>query len=219
MVAPVRAVGGRKRRVAAACALALTLLSACGGGERQDVNEPEGTFTVDVTRATFPTEQRLASKAQLAITVRNTGVKAVPNVAVTVQPGNGVSGGGSATSGNAAAFAETSDQPGLADPSRPVWVLDGGPRGGTTAYVNTWALGELAPGQEKTFLWNVTAVKAGTHTIKYRVAGGLNGKAKAQLSTGEPPEGAFTVKISDAPADARVGPNDEVIITPRQASP
>ena len=40
-----------------------------------------------------------------------------------------------------AAFAEASEQPGLADPSRPVWVVDDGPTGGTTAYTNTgpWA--------------------------------------------------------------------------------
>ena len=48
-----------------------------------------------------------------------------------------------------------------------------------TAYSNTWALGALQPGQTATFDWGVTAVKAGTYVVQYRVAAGLNGKAKA----------------------------------------
>jgi len=50
---------------------------------------------------------------------------------------------------------------------------------GETAYVGTWALGPLKPGEQKTFRWDVTAVRAGPYEITYEVAAGLDGKAKA----------------------------------------
>ena len=37
------------------------------------------------------------------------------------------------------------------------------PKGGETAYVDTWALGPLSPGQERTFRWGVTAVRPGKY--------------------------------------------------------
>jgi hypothetical protein len=192
-----------------ALALAGLVVTGCGGGERQDSDEPAGTFPVDVVKATFPTQQRLAEKSELRIAVRNAGQKAVPNVAVTVESDE------ADQTAEAAAFAEASEQPGLADPSRPVWVLDSGPHGGITAYTNTWALGPLKPNQTKTFVWHVTAVKSGVHAIKYKVAAGLDGKAKAVLAGGnEQPSGAFTINVSGKPASARVGANGQVITEP-----
>jgi hypothetical protein len=168
---------------------AALLVAGCGGGERQDANEPEGTYEVEVVDASFPTKQVLAKQNELAIEVRNTGQEALPNVAVTVD-----------------SFARASEQAGLADPERPVWIVDTSPKGGTTAYTNTWALGALAAGQSKTFTWRVTPVRAGTHRVKYRVAAGLNGKAKAVVSGGAEPAGEFVVDVSDKPAQARVNP-------------
>jgi hypothetical protein len=172
--------------IAAGAALAV---AGCGGGERQDAAEPSGTFKVDVVRASFPTKQHLAQPERFVIAVRNSGDKTVPNVAVTVS-----------------SFAERSEQAGLADPERAVWIIDDSPRGGTTAYTNTWALGRLAPGQTRRFVWRVTAVQAGTHTVKWQVAAGLNGKAKATLSGNRAPAGSVTVDVSDKPAQARVDP-------------
>ena len=146
------------RHAAVVCALGLVALSGCGA-RSQDYGEPSGTYTVDVVRASFPTEQRLAQKSQMIVTVRNPGPKTVPNVAVTVEPVQ------PNARFKAAAFQEANAAPGLADPSRPVWTLDAGPRGGITAYTNTWALGRLRPGEVKTFLWRVTAVKSGVHTL------------------------------------------------------
>jgi hypothetical protein len=187
-------------RAALACgALALT---GCGGGTPQDAHEKSGTYTLDILNASFPTEQRLADRTTLSITVRNADDKRVPDVAVTVE--------GAEASAPAAAFAESNSQPGLADPSRPVWILDEGPRGGDTAYTNTWALGPLDRGQTKTFVWHVTAVKPGVHTIRYRVAAGLNGKAKAKLASGDEPKGTFTINIANAPANAKVADNGKV---------
>ena len=46
-------------------------VGACGGGDQQDENEPEGTFKVDVISASFPGRQHLAEEATLRITVQN----------------------------------------------------------------------------------------------------------------------------------------------------
>jgi hypothetical protein len=188
----------------------MLVLAGCGGGPKgQDANESAGTYTLDIERASFPTRQRLAQRSTLEIAVRNVGAKTVPNVAVTVEPVQ------PPNSPAALAFEEASRQPGLANPSRPVWVLDAGPRGGVTAYTNTWTLGKLEPGQLKTFVWRVTAVKAGSHAIKYTVAAGLDGKAKAQLPGGEQPTGAFDIAISGEPAQARVTDSGGVVGSPR----
>jgi hypothetical protein len=172
-----------------AAGLAALTVAGCGGGERQDAAEPSGTFQVDVVSASFPTKQHLAQPERFVIAVRNTGDKAVPNVAVTVS-----------------SFAARSEQTGLADSERAVWIIDDSPRGGQTAYTNTWALGRLAPGQTRRFVWRVTAVQAGTHTVKWQVAAGLNGKAKATLSGNRAPAGSVTVDVSDKPGQAHVDP-------------
>jgi hypothetical protein len=184
-----------------ACRLALVAttsalaVAGCGGNERQDASEPSGTFEVAVVRASFPTKQHLAQPERFVIAVRNTGDRAVPNVAVTVS-----------------SFAERSEQAGLADPERAVWIIDSSPSGGQTAYTNTWALGRLAPGQTRRFVWRVTAVKAGTHTVKWQVAAGLNGKAKATLSGNRAPAGSVTVDVSDKPAQSHVDPETGKVV-------
>jgi hypothetical protein len=162
------------------------VVAGCGGA-KQDANEPSGSFTVDVVNASFPSTQRLAKSEDLTIRVRNADTKTVPNLAVTVN-----------------SFTEASKQAGLADPQKPVWIVDEGPVGGTTAYVNTWALGALGPGKTKTFTWHVTPIQPGAHTVSYRVAAGLNGKAKAVLSGGDIPQGTFRVNIARTPPAARV---------------
>jgi ABC-type uncharacterized transport system auxiliary subunit len=80
----------RRARAQRAAALASTAfaaaaLAACGGGERQDADEPEGTFEVEVVEARFPSEQKLAKRSELRISVRNAGSETIPNVAVTVK--------------------------------------------------------------------------------------------------------------------------------------
>ena len=55
-------------------------------------------------------------------------------------------------------------------------------------------------------MWRVTAVQAGTHTVKWQVAAGLNGKAKATLAGNRAPAGSVTVDISAKPAQAHVDP-------------
>src|ERR671918_1659569 len=71
------------RRSFVVCAAAAVALAGCGGGERQDENEPEGTYRVDVTQATFPGDQKLAKSSTMKIVVKNVDDKTVPNIAVT----------------------------------------------------------------------------------------------------------------------------------------
>lgn len=198
---------GRKRSNratgAVACMLVALALPACGGGERQDADERSGTYDVDITEASFPTGQSISERTTMRIRVQNTGTKTVPNVAMTVKTRPKKPGGAPA------AFGQTIDDPRLADPERPVWIVDKGPEGGDSAYTNTWALGRLAPNQSKTFTWSVTPVEPGRYTIDYEVAPGLDGKAK--LASGSKGSGSFRVEIDDTPADARVGDDGEVI--------
>ncbi len=188
----------------------LLALAGCGGGERQDENEPEGNFAVEVVRASFPDHQKLAKSSDMIVTVRNAGDKTIPDIAVTV---NG--------------FDERKKDPDLADPTRPVFAVNGvqveiagfpeakdaTPRGCDTVYVNTWACGPLKPDEEKTFRWTVTAVQAGDYSIDWRVAAGLDGKAKAVAAGGGPaPRGQFAGTISNAAPDVRVADDGHTIV-------
>ena len=199
-------------------------VSGCGGGSAQDANEPNGSFPVEVTRASWQPAQRLAERTHMVITVRNAGTKMIPNLAVTiVDPtlkyptsaqafGQNLSGGGEAA--------------GLASTSRPVWIIDrppgpcgygcefGGSGGAVTAYDNTWALGPLQPNQSATFQWTLTATKPGSYVIQYQVAAGLNGKARAVLQRGGRPWGTFHVRVSSQPARSYVNNAGQVVKLP-----
>ena len=175
------------------------------------MNEPNGKFPVDVLQARFPTQQKLAKRSTLLIKVRNAGDKTIPNIALTV-----------------VGFDEHKNNPSLADPNRPVFVVNGIPKslggfpeskeasppGCETAYVDTWACGPLSAGKERTFKWSVTAVRAGPFRIRYKVAAGLNGKAKAVDRNGRLwPGGAFAGTISNTPPQARVADNGTTVVT------
>ena len=172
------------------------LLAGCGGGARQDANAPAATYSVAVVKASFPKQQKLARPIEMRIAVKNTGTRRIPTLAVTVD-----------------SFTRRSQQAGLADPERPVWIVDQAPRGGTTAYVNTWTLTGLRPGQTRTFRWTVTAVEPGRHQVKWSVGAGLDGKAKTRTGSGDgPATGAFAVDVSSKPSSARVDPNTGAVI-------
>jgi hypothetical protein len=193
---------GTARWTVVAAGLGALALAGCGGGTRQDANERSATYTVNVVKASFPSSQRIAGQTRMDITVNNAGAETIPDIAVTIEGADGAA--------PAQAFGASDPQVSLADTSRPIWIVDRGPYGGDTAYVNTWTLGRLPPHQEKTFTWYVTPTVAGTHTVRYRVAAGLNGKAKAQLAGGGAPSGTFTVAVSAKPAGIKVAPNGDV---------
>src|SRR3954464_1844818 len=173
------------------------LIAGCGGGgPRQDANEPSGTYKVQVVQAKFPDKQALAKRSTMLIAVKNVDSRTIPNVAVTVN-----------------SFDQTKNDPSLADPRRPQFIVNTGPAGGDTAYVGTAALGPLKPGQTKTFKWDVTAVVAGKYELKYAVAAGLNGKAKAVLASGGAPSGVFTGRISSKAPKAKVSDDGHTVVT------
>jgi hypothetical protein len=180
-------------------ATALAGVAGCGGDSRQDANERNGAYTVRIVKASFPAKQQLAQHSNLTIAVRNESGRTIPNVGVSI----GKQG--------QQTFSYTSQEPGLADSQRPVWAVDNPPNGGTTAYVDTWTLGPLPPGQTKTFTWGVVAVKPGTYTIDYRVNAGLDGKTAARLAGGGQPAGRFRVFITPKPAQACVTDSGKVV--------
>jgi hypothetical protein len=196
------------------------LISACGSGARQDANEPKGNFPVQVSAAKFPASQRLAEHTDLVISVRNSGRKTIPDIAVTLldaRQGTTAQAFGQSVGGTSQV---------LASNSRPIWIVDrppgpcqyscrqGGPGGAVTAYSNTWALGVLKPGQTVTFDWGVTAVKSGAFAIRYEIAAGLNGRAKAVDANGAQPAGIFQIEIHGAPQQAFVNDQGKVVTTP-----
>jgi hypothetical protein len=165
------------------------LLAGCGGGERQDADEPSGTFELEIAEASFPGSQQIGETAELTIAVRNVGEGTAPNVSLSVE-----------------GFYRRLEMQGLADPERPVFVLEQTPADGETSYVGTWSLGPLPAGGTKEFTWRLTPVVAGTHTLKYTAAAGLDGKAVGRDAGGGPPSGTITARVSDEPVDARVDP-------------
>jgi hypothetical protein len=183
--------------------LAAVLVAGCGSGPRQDAGEPSGSYKLEVTAARFPGSQSIAQTALMVVRVRNTDSKAAPNVAVTVETDPEKAGDGTA------AFGQRVDDSRLADPERPVWIVNEGPKGGDSVATNTWALGRLGAGETKTFIWKVTAVQAGDYTIRYRISPGLTGKAK--LASGRRTDGLFKVRIDDKPVPARVDANGNVV--------
>jgi hypothetical protein len=195
------------RRVPALLALTAcaALAAGCGGGKRQDAGERARTYEMKVVRAIFPARQFVARPTLLVLQVRNTGLLTVPNVAVTLD-----------------SLSYTEHFPELAANKRPVWAIERGPGviaeppvetqevsqlgGAQTAYVNTWALGPLAAGQTQTFRWLLAPVKPGVHTVNYRIAAGLAGKAKVRLIPGSQVAGRFAVNVAAAPPLTHVDP-------------
>jgi hypothetical protein len=193
----------RRSRLTAAAIATVLLASGCGGSPRQDADEPKGSYQLEVADAKFPASQSIAQSSTMSIRVRNADTKAAPNVAVTLETDPSKPGEGTA------AFGQRVSDARLADPERPIWVVDNGPQGGDSAATNTWALGRLKAGQTKEFRWKVTAVEPGSYTIKYRVSPGLNGRAR--LARGGRATGSFKVQIQDKPVPARVDDNGNVV--------
>jgi hypothetical protein len=215
-----RALHHRALSAAVVCLLAGAGVSACGDKERQDENEIAGEFPVEVTSAKFPARQRLADTSDLILEVNNTGDETIPDLAITIYTGDTKADG---------SFNVRSEQQDLADPNRPVWILendypkilepdldakelDAAPTAGAeTAATDTYAFGPLAPGESVTAVWRVTPVVGGTYTVHYEVAGGLDGKAKAVTADGSPVAGEFVTTISTKPPQTRVTDSGKVV--------
>jgi hypothetical protein len=190
------------RRLAVLAATLGLATAGCGGDERQDAGAPRGAFNLDVTEAAFPERQRIAEAATLRLEIANPGERDVPDVAVTVETEPAQEGLAPV------AFGQGSDDPTLAASARPVWILDEGPAGGESAYTNTWTLGPLREGAARTAEWKLTAARAGTYTVRWRLAPALVGDVRLE---GGRTEGEFRVTIADDPVPARVGDDGEVV--------
>ena len=201
----------------AALAIA-SVVAGCGGSAGSTAERP-ASYPVSVL-SSFPRAQQLAEQTSFTVRVKNVGMRAIPDVAVTVlNPRYGTA---------AAAFGmliprNGPGQPILASRSRPVWIVNQapgpcgyschsrGPGAAATAYTNTWALGRLAPGHTVAFRWKLTAVAAGRQAVEYEVAAALDGSARAVLRSGAPARGRFRVTISSAPPLVSVQSNGRVI--------
>lgn len=203
-------------------AAAAVLLCACGSTAEQNAGEPQGNFPVQA-RSSFPTHQRLAEATDMVVSVKNTGHATMPDVAVTITNPRYPD---AAQSFGVLIPENGPGQPILASRSRAVWIVNQapgqcgysckhlGPGGAATAYTDTWALGALRPGQTATFKWRLTAIQAGTYKVRYQVAAGLNGYAKAVTAGGGPVIGTYAVTISNAPQSTYVEKNGAVVSSP-----
>jgi hypothetical protein len=193
-------------------AISAALLSACGGSSGE--GEVTGTYRARVISAEFPTRQRLGQTSLLRLDVRNTGAKTIPSLVTTI------SVAGKEGREGALPFGFRDPEPGLAQPDRPVWVLAAGypkragdpsPGGATTSNPKTFNLGALKPGETAEWIWKVSAVDAGRHTIVYRIGAGLNGGAKVKTASGVTPGGSFVVGVSTVPPNTIVTDSGKVV--------
>jgi hypothetical protein len=208
-------------------------LGACGGGQRQDETEPSGSFEVQVAKAKFPNHQRLAETSDLQLEIQNAGTEAVPNLAVTI---NTVAEGqrnlkspATSTGSGQGSFNIRVDEPNLASPFRPVWILEqdypklitskypltklekAPTAGAAAAQTDTFQFGAVKPDESKDIAWRVTPVRPGTYTVHYEVSASLTGKAKAITPDWSPVKGEFVVTITSKPPQTCVTGGGKIV--------
>lgn len=206
--------------------------SGCGGsGPASSTTDAAGqrvaaeNYPIAVT-ASFPRRQSLSQRVRLVLAVRNTGRRALPNVAVSIcnTTCSYKARRGEGTTVQAFSYA-IGKAPNLANASRPIWIVlrppgrcgyscrNLGPGAAVTAYSNTWALGRLAPGHTARFVWTVTPVKAGRFTVAWQVAAALNGDNRAVLDgNNKPARGTLVATVSPKPPHYIVQPNGKVTV-------
>jgi len=186
------------------------LLAAGCGESSQDANESEAEYSLQVLRARFHHIQAVARPTSFELLVHNPGSTTVPNVVVTID-----------------SFYYRSDYPQLADPNRPVWIVDRGPGatptapvesvgiqspgGYTTATATVWAAGPLKAGETRNFVWRLTPVRPGIHRVAYSVAPGLHGKATVLPRYAHATHGTFKVLVASQPPITHVNPETGVV--------
>lgn len=194
-------------------------VAACGeDSSTTNSGEPgnnHASYRIRVVKAAFPAQQGLGQTSLMEIGVRNTGRKTIPGLAVTI------SIAGRAGQSSSLPFGVRSAEPGLAQPDRPVWVLSARyPRlagssisaGAETAGRKTFNFGTLKPGRTTAAVWKLSAVKAGSYTVLFKVGEGSG--ARTTTSGGVEPGGSFHVHITDVPPDTRVTDSGKVVTIP-----
>lgn len=194
------------------------VLSACGGAEpgSQFASEAQGEFPVEVIEAQFDPVQKVARTYDLTLAVRNSGDEKIPAISTTINlPGLG----------STLAFAYRDRQKGLAQPQRPVWVMEEdypklagtvGRGGAATASRRTFNFGELTPGETANMVWRVTAIRPGSYRVAWELSAGLGQNTRAVDSRGARPRGVLPVRINNRAQLTRV--NDKGQVVPLSAS-
>ncbi len=178
-------------------AILAAAFSACGGESAgQFANETPGEYPVEVVGAEFKPLQTVARTYEMNIEVRNTGDETIPALNTTIDlPGRD----------STLAFAYRTPQKGVAQPQRPVWVLEEGypklagteGRGGAgNANRRTFNFGELPPGETADMVWRLTAVTGGTYRLRWQLSAGLGLDTSAVDAAGGQPTGILPVRIS-----------------------
>ncbi len=190
----------------------------CGGSEagEQFSNEAPGDYPVEIVSAEFKPRQFVARAYDLVISARNTGDETIPAMVVTIGLPDEIS---------TLAFAARDPQPELAQPQRPIWVMETsypklagtiGPGGAATANRRTFNFGELPPGETADMVWRVTAVEPGNYRLSYRLSAGLGPDTKAVDSSGGTPGGILPVRITDRAVLTKVDKEGNVVPLTRQ---
>lgn len=161
-------------------------LSGCFGCGSKDLEDATGGEPFQVSaQFSFKSKQTLAGKQILKIKVRNNEAsRVIPNIAVTLKGldrmiPEGDNGGGT-----------------ISDRRRPIWIINQGPKGGESAYADTWSLGSLPAGADKVFEWNLTPVYKGRHKVTWQVAGDLDRKGTVVPAEGGVANGEATIKVA-----------------------
>lgn len=188
-------------------------LAGCGG-DSDDSDEKQATYEASVVSAELPRRQRLGETTQMRLKVRNDDEETIPALVVNVTLG------GEAGAGSAIPFGVRSSEPGLAQPERPVWVLEehypkragseepGGTEGASPKSFN---FGSLPAGETLDAVWKLTAVKEGRFRVLFDIDADASGKARAVSPGGGEPRGSFAVTITDQVPDTTVNDRGEVV--------
>jgi hypothetical protein len=188
------------------------LLAACG--ESSSDKEPAGNYEVGVSAASFPSLQRLGQTSLLKLSFKNEGEKELPNLVVSFT----VAGKHGANS--SLPFGVYEPQAGLANHTRPVWVLaehfpklagSTGKGGATTSDPKTFAFGPLKAGQTTSAVWKLSAVRQGKYTLRYRLSAGLGTEVRAKTASGVAPGGTFVAEISAQLPNTEVTDSGEIV--------
>lgn len=167
-----------------------------------------------MTKASFPTSQRLGQTSLMRLGIRNSGKKTLPALIVNV------SIAGEAGQTSTLPFAIHDPQPDLAQPDRPVWVLAAhypkfagspAPGGAETSNQRTYDFGSLGPGKTANLVWKLSTVKSGHYDLLYTIDSGLGNQVKTKTAGGVEPGGSFSVQISAARVDKEVNDKGEVV--------
>lgn len=171
--------------LAIAATLATVGLAACGDDQQAKKSE---TVKVELVDARFAPLQKLAKQETMRITVRNPTDKPIEQITATVSPGDpAMSGSG---------FNTRSADPNVADPDRPIWVVEEAPKNGVTADPAVTRLGPIPAGESASFTWKLMPVRPGTWKVRWTIGGDLDNQVRVSDQQGNPITGTFPVRIS-----------------------